>query len=369
MRTMVSSRRRASSGLLAWQVDSDPSWPVFMAWSMSSASGPRTSPTTMRSGRMRRALRTSSRMRTSPAPSALAGRASSRTTCSPGQAQLGRVLHGDDPLAVGDAAGEGVEQGGLARARAPRHEDVEPGPHRPRQQGDHRRRGEGGEGDGPGPEAADGEAGTVDRQRGDDGVDPGPVGQAGVDQGRRAVDAQPEGRHHLLDEVLDGGRVEDHGHPLQAPGPLHPHPPRAVDHDLGDVGVGQDRLQGPETAHLGQHLPHHPGLVGGRQQRALARHQLRDPLREPPAGPVGQQPGVDPGLDRSPAHRSPHPADSAFGGRRRAPAQAPARPCAPFRRRPPPTPAHAASRRAFSSDRGTRPARRPASTARAMDGS
>ena len=78
--TMVSSRARASRGVLAWTVVIEPAWPVFMAWSMSRASPPRTSPTTIRSGRIRRALRTRSRMRTSPRPSLLAGRDSSRTT-------------------------------------------------------------------------------------------------------------------------------------------------------------------------------------------------------------------------------------------------------------------------------------------------
>src|SRR5713226_9076401 len=47
MRTMVSSRERASRAELAWTVEREPSWPVFMAWSMSSTSAPRTSPTTM----------------------------------------------------------------------------------------------------------------------------------------------------------------------------------------------------------------------------------------------------------------------------------------------------------------------------------
>ena len=139
--------------------------------------------------------------------------------------------------------------------------------------------------DGPGAEAADGEAGPVDRQRRDDGVDPGPVGQAGVDQGRRAVDAQAEGRHHLLDEVLDGGRVEDDRHPLEAPAPLDPHPARAVDHDLGDVGVGQDGSRGPRPHTSASTSPHQPGLVGGRQQRALAGDQLGDPFGQPPAEP------------------------------------------------------------------------------------
>ena len=71
-----------SRGVLAWPVDIEPSWPVFMAWSMSSASPPRHSPTMMRSGRMRRELRTSSRMGIAPLPSMLAGRDSSVTTCS-----------------------------------------------------------------------------------------------------------------------------------------------------------------------------------------------------------------------------------------------------------------------------------------------
>ena len=79
--TIVSRRYSASRGLLAWIVVKLPSWPVFIACSMSSASSLRTSPTTMRSGLIRRALTTSSRCRTAPLPSILAGRVSSRTTC------------------------------------------------------------------------------------------------------------------------------------------------------------------------------------------------------------------------------------------------------------------------------------------------
>jgi len=61
IKIIFSSRNRASRGLLAWIVDIDPSWPVFIAWSMSKASLPLTSPTMIRSGRIRSALRTSSR--------------------------------------------------------------------------------------------------------------------------------------------------------------------------------------------------------------------------------------------------------------------------------------------------------------------
>src|SRR5487761_1176243 len=81
MPTMFSRRVRASRGRLAWMVESEPSWPVFIACSMSSASAPRISPRMMRSGRIRRAFLTRSRMAISPLPSRLAGRVSSRTTC------------------------------------------------------------------------------------------------------------------------------------------------------------------------------------------------------------------------------------------------------------------------------------------------
>ena len=78
---MVASRHSRWRGELACAVESEPSWPVFMACNMSRASPPLTSPTMIRSGRMRRALRTRSRTVTSPRPSTLGGRASSPTTC------------------------------------------------------------------------------------------------------------------------------------------------------------------------------------------------------------------------------------------------------------------------------------------------
>ena len=96
---IVSIRVSASRGVLAWTVVSDPSWPVFIACSMSSASSPRTSPTTMRSGRIRRALITSWRWRIAPLPSTFGGRVSSRADVLLMQLQFGRVLDRDDALA------------------------------------------------------------------------------------------------------------------------------------------------------------------------------------------------------------------------------------------------------------------------------
>ncbi len=78
---IVSRRQSRCRHEFAWAVDREPSCPVFIAWSMSRASPPRTSPTMIRSGRIRRALRTRSRTVTCPLPSTLGGRASSATTC------------------------------------------------------------------------------------------------------------------------------------------------------------------------------------------------------------------------------------------------------------------------------------------------
>ena len=77
----ISIQYRHSRGELAWIVAIEPSWPVFMACSMSMTSAPRTSPTTTRSGRMRRLLRINSRMLTAPLPSKPPWHDSSRTTC------------------------------------------------------------------------------------------------------------------------------------------------------------------------------------------------------------------------------------------------------------------------------------------------
>ena len=126
--TMVSSRARASRAVLAWTVVIEPAWPVFMAWSMSRASPPRHSPTTIRSGRIRRALRTRSRMRTSPCPSELAGRDSEPHDVGLLELELGGVLDGDDPLPLGDERRQHVEGRRLAGARSAGDEHVELAP-------------------------------------------------------------------------------------------------------------------------------------------------------------------------------------------------------------------------------------------------
>ena len=120
MPTIDSTRDSASRGVLACTVVIDPSWPVFIACSMSSTSPPRHSPMMMRSGRIRSAFLTRSRASTSPSPFDV-GRARLQPHHVPLlQLQLGRVLDGDDALAVGDERRQRVQHGRLAGAGAAR---------------------------------------------------------------------------------------------------------------------------------------------------------------------------------------------------------------------------------------------------------
>ena len=115
----------ASRALLACTVVIEPSWPVFMAWSMSSASAARHSPTMMRSGRMRRAFLTRSRMRHLAGALGDGGPGLEVDHVGLLELELGGVLDRDDALAVGDEGREHVEVGRLAGAGTAGDEDVE----------------------------------------------------------------------------------------------------------------------------------------------------------------------------------------------------------------------------------------------------
>ena len=125
VRTSVSSLDSASRGEFAWIVVSEPSWPVFMAWSMSSVSAPRTSPTMIRSGRMRREFRTSSRMRISPWPSMFGGPRLERDHVLLLELELGGVLDRDDSLVAGDERRDRVQRRRLTGAGTTGDEHVQ----------------------------------------------------------------------------------------------------------------------------------------------------------------------------------------------------------------------------------------------------
>ena len=211
---MFSSRVSASRGRLAWMVPSEPSWPVFIACSMSIASAPRISPRMMRSGRMRSAFLTRSRMVISPLPSRLGGRVSSRTTCgccSCSSAASSMVTMRSPLSIICDIALSSVvlpepvppEMRMLSRdARG----DLEHRRHRRRDVALPRHDVER---DALLGEFADRDRGAVDRQRRHDDVDAAAVREARVDERRRFVDAAADLRHDARRDAHDVGVVAE----------------------------------------------------------------------------------------------------------------------------------------------------------------
>ena len=155
---------------------------------------------------------------------------------------------------------EGVQHRGLAGARAAGHEYRRAGAHARGQEGGQRL------GQRPlghqvlereplGTKPADGEAGTVERERRDDDVHARTVGQAGVAERRGLVHAATERRQDALYGVPDL-RLAAEGHVTERKlaGALDVHRPGAVDHHLVDGRVLEQGLERPQSR--GQ--PHDP---------------------------------------------------------------------------------------------------------------
>ncbi len=100
-------------------------------------------------------------------------------------------------------------------------------------------------------ELADGEDRAVQRQRGDDHVDARPVQEASIHHRRGLVDAAPDLRHDAVDDppqVFLGEEAGTGAHDDAVA--LDVDVVGAVDHDLGDGGVGQELLDGAEAHHV-----------------------------------------------------------------------------------------------------------------------
>ena len=211
---MVSRRRSMSGELLAWPVESEPSWPTVIAWIMSSASPPRHSPTMIRSGRMWSELRSRSRVVISPWPSRLAGRASSVITCS----WRSWSSAASSIVMIRSSSGTNAEITlrvvVLPEPGAARDEDVEPGLHARAQEVEHLR-GRRPEPDQvvdgvrPGRELPDRDHRPDQRQRLDDAVDARAVGEAGVHPRADLVDAAAERGDDPVDDPQDVVVVEE----------------------------------------------------------------------------------------------------------------------------------------------------------------
>ena len=130
-----SSRSGPARRAASWRAASSASrrGPCSSPGACPASRAPRTSPTMIRSGRMRSALRTRSRIGSRPRPRCSAG-ATRGDHVSLLELQLGRVLDRDDPLVVGDERRQHVEQRRLAGAGAAGDEDVQLAAHAAREE-------------------------------------------------------------------------------------------------------------------------------------------------------------------------------------------------------------------------------------------
>ena len=167
------------------------------------------------------------------------------------QLQLGGVLDGDDAVFDRDEAGQHVQEGGLAGAGAARDDDVGLGEHGRLQEA------EAGlvaaaepdevfDLEGVPRELANREQRAVQRERPDDRVDTGAVGQSSVTKRLALIDAAADGAHDELDDVeqlvlvdeLDVGQNDLAAH-------FDVNVVAAVDHDLGHAVVADEGLDRP----------------------------------------------------------------------------------------------------------------------------
>ena len=172
------------------------------------------------------------------------------------QLQLGGVLDGDQALPVRDVAGQRIEECGLAAAGAAGNDDREARLDRLAEDLGHRRAqrprlDQGLHVEGLGCELADRDQRPIDRDRPDRHVDARSVGQPGVDHRLGFVHAAPDAADDLVDDAQDVRLVlEAHGRPLQLAEALDVDPLVRVDQDVGDRGVLQEGLDGPEAREL-----------------------------------------------------------------------------------------------------------------------
>ena len=279
---MVSRRARASRGVLAWIVVSEPSWPVFMACSMSSASAPRHSPMMIRSGRIRKALRTRSVAVMAPLPSMLAGRVSSRTTwscCNCNSAASSMVTMRSVLGMKLDSVFKSVV---LPEPVPPEMMMFSRALIAPFQEHDHLRR-EGLEVQQVfqlqriGAETADRHAGPVQRQRRNDRVETRAVQHAGIDHRAGFVHAAAHAGNDAVDDLHQVVVVaEDDGGLLHLPAPLDVDVLRPVDEDVADRRVLQQHLQRSQAERLVEHFADELLALVAIQQRVFAVAEVLD---------------------------------------------------------------------------------------------
>ena len=105
----------------------------------------------------------------------------------------------------------------------------------------------------------------------DDNVQPGPVGQGGVDERAAQVDPPPAALQHPLDEVAHVVGGEDGGRQLGDPASCDEDLARLVDPDLLDGRVVEVLLQRPVARDDGEDRVHRRSHVSQRRQASVQR--------------------------------------------------------------------------------------------------
>src|SRR6266404_2783609 len=224
-----------------------------MACSMSSASAPRTSPTTMRSGRIRKLLRNSSRCGTSPFPSMLGGRVSSLTMCGCCNCSSAE----SSMVTMRSVAGMNPDRTlSMVVLPAPVPPDITT-------------------------LSLDKTialnvvaTGSVKGQRRNDCIHTRSVGEAGIDHRRGFVDAAPDGRNDSVDDIHQMSIVmKSNGRGFDLSAALHIDGFGAIHEYVGNGRIVQQGFERPKTQNLVLDAPRQQLTLRERQRRAHFRKQ------------------------------------------------------------------------------------------------
>src|SRR5665213_1601921 len=219
------------------------------------------------------------------------------------QLQFGSVLDGDDALARVDHLRHGVEQGGLARARAARDQNIKARArgdleHRRHRRGDVLLLGHHVERDALLGEFADRDRRPVERQGRRDDVDAATVLKARIDEGVRFVDAPADSGDDAGSDAHDMRVVaERDAGQLELAAALDIDVLGAVDHDVGHGLVREQWFEGSQPEHVVEQDGDELALLGLIELDALfdddLAHHVGKLARELVAVQLGGDLGVD----------------------------------------------------------------------------
>ena len=126
-------------------------------------------------------------------------------------------------------------------------------------------------------EAADGKTGAVDGQRRNDGVHAGAVGQARIHHGRGFIHAPADARDDAVDDLHQVGVVfEAQAGGLELAGPFHVDLVVAVDQNVGDGRILEQRLQRAQAEDLVQNFAGQALAFGEAERHGLAVDRVPD---------------------------------------------------------------------------------------------